>query len=261
MSDGVDYRVEGHVAHVTIDRPEVLNALDGKTTRRLEEVWQQVERSPDVYVVVLTGAGDRGFCVGSDMRVSDADKTGVDYWTEGSGNGFGALTLRTTLDTPIIARINGHALGGGLELALGCDILVASENATLGFTEPRVGRLPLDGGIATLSRRIPFHLAMGMLLTGRRVRAAEALSFGLLNEVVPAEQLDDAVQRWVDDVLACAPLSLRAIKHTARQLAHLSPREAHALRTPQLLAALRSEDGDEGQRAFLEKRAPQWTGR
>jgi enoyl-CoA hydratase/carnithine racemase len=162
---------------------------------------------------------------------------------------------------PVIARVNGHALGGGMEMALGCDIVVASANASFGLPEPRVGRLALDGGIALLTRRIPHVWAMGMLLTGRRIDAAEALRFGLVNEVAPLAELDAAIARWVADILACAPLSVRAIKQMVRAGEKLSAREAQMLRLPALVEALRSSDQDEGVRAFQEKRKPVWQGR
>jgi crotonobetainyl-CoA hydratase len=187
--------------------------------------------------------------------------SGLEYWAAPRPGGFGGIALRDTLDVPVIARVNGHALGGGMEMALGCDIVVAATNATFGLPEPRVGRLALDGGIALLTRRIPHVHAMGMLLTGRRVSAAEALRFGLVNEVVAMGELDDAVARWVADILACAPLSLRAIKQMVRAGQRLSPQEAQMLRLPALVEALQSSDQDEGVRAFREKRAPQWRGR
>jgi crotonobetainyl-CoA hydratase len=143
---------------------------------------------------------------------------------------------------------------------LGCDIVVAAENATFGLPEPRVGRLALDGGIAILPRRIPYVWAMGMLLTGRRIGAAEALRFGLVNEVVPFADLDGAVGRWLADILACAPLSVRAIKQMARAGETLSAKEAQMLRLPALVRALKSSDQEEGVRAFQEKRAAVWRG-
>jgi enoyl-CoA hydratase/carnithine racemase len=148
-----------------------------------------------------------------------------------------------------------------MEMVLGCDIVVASANASFGLPEPRVGRLALDGGIALLTRRIPHVSAMAMLLTGRRVDATEALRLGLVNEVVPLAELDAAVARWVADILACAPLSVRAIKQMVRAGEKLSAREAQMLRLPALVEALRSSDQDEGVRAFQEKRKPVWQGR
>ena len=165
--------------------------------------------------------------------------SGLEYWAAPRPGGFGGIALRDTLDVPVIARVNGHALGGGMEMVLGCDIVVASTNATFGLPEPRVGRLALDGGIALLTRRIPHVQAMGMLLTGRRVGADEALRFGLVNEVVSTEELDDAVARWVADILACAPLSVRAIKQMVRAGAAPVGREAQMLRLPALVEALR----------------------
>lgn len=259
--DEVRFEVVDHVARVTIDRPAVLNAVDKRTHDRLREIWEQVEQDPDVRVVVLTGAGDRAFCVGADMSASAIEKTGLEYWADLDPDGFGGLSLRTTLDVPVIARVNGYAMGGGMEMVLGCDIVVAAESAKFALSEPRVGRLPLDGGIPQLVRRIPHTQAMGMLLTGRRASAAEMQQMGLVNEVVPAEELDAAVDRWVQDVLACAPTSLRAIKQMVQRTAHLTAREARAQRLPALMAALDSEDSREGVRAFQEKRPPVWTGR
>ncbi len=251
--------IADHVARVTIDRPEVLNALDAGAEASLEDIWRRLEADRDVRAVVLTGAGERGFCVGSDMK--NVGRSGLEYWADARSNGFGGIALRTTLDVPVIARVNGHALGGGFEMVLGCDIVIAAQEATFGLPEPRVGRLPLDGGMVLLTRQIPFRSAMGMLLTGRRIGAAQALEWGLVNEVVPRAELDAAVDRWLADILACAPLSLRAIKQTVRRTAQLAAAEAQALRLPALIECLQSADGEEGVRAFQEKRAPVWTGR
>ena len=256
----VQFTVQDHVARVTLDRPDRMNAVDQATEAELMRIWDTIEKDRDVRVVVLTGTGERAFCTGADMK-GGSGSSGLDYWATPRPGGFGGIALRETLDVPVIARVNGHALGGGMEMVLGCDIVVAAENATFGLPEPRVGRLALDGGIALLPRRIPHVLAMGMLLTGRRVGAAEAKSFGLVNDVVAPGALDEAVARWVTDILACAPLSVRAIKQMARAGAHLSARDAQMLRLPALVEALRSTDQDEGVRAFQEKRAPVWTGK
>lgn len=174
--------------------------------------------------------------------------------------GFGGIALRETLNIPVIARVNGFALGGGFEMVLGCDIVVACEEASFGLPEALVGRMPLDGGMTLLQRQIPFRKAMGMMLTGKRIKAVEALSLGLINEVVPRVELDAAVARWVNDILACAPLSLQAIKQVVRNTSTLSAVQAQALRLPALVAALNSSDSQEGVKAFQEKRKPRWTG-
>ena len=145
-------------------------------------------------------------------------------------------------------------------MVLGCDLVVAADSASFGLPEPRVGRLPLDG-MAILPRLIPWASAMGLLLTGRRISAAEALGLGLINQVVPPDRLDAAVDSWVEDIVACAPLSLKAIKRSAHDTAHLSVREARNARLRSLVAALQSRDAEEGVLAFQEKRAPAWTGR
>lgn len=261
MVDEVRLTIENHVATVVIDRQHVLNAVDGATQARLNEIWDQLEQDPDVRAVVITGAGTRAFCVGADMSASAVDKTGLQYWAELDPNGFGGLSLRTTLDVPVIARVNGYALGGGMEMVLGADIVIAAESAKFGLTEPRVGRLALDGGIHQLVRRIPYNQAMGLLLTGRKAGAAEMQSMGLVNEVVPDDELDAAVQRWVGQLLACAPSSVRAVKQMVVRTGHLTAQEARSMRLPALMAALDSEDSAEGVRAFQEKRPPVWPGR
>ncbi|WP_433432496.1 enoyl-CoA hydratase-related protein [Nonomuraea sp. CA-141351] len=256
----VHFEVIDHVARVTIDRPQVLNAVDDKTHRTLCEIWERIEADRDVHVVVVTGAGEKSFCVGADMSADAIDKTGLEYWADLDPNGFGGLSLRTTLDVPVIARVNGYAFGGGMEMVLGCDIVVAAEHAQFGLTEPRVGRIALDGGVTQLVRRLPYNQAMGLLLTGRRARAAELERMGLVNEVAPSSELDAAVDRWVADILACSPSSLRAVKQMVQRTAHLTSQEARAVRLPALMEALDSEDSKEGVLAFQEKRKPVWKG-
>ena len=248
---------EAGLARVTLDRPDRLNAVDAATDAALGEIWDAVERDATVRCVVLTGTG-RAFCAGADLK--EDGPGGLAYWARSGRHGFGGIALAGRLSVPIVGRINGIALGGGFEMALGCDILVAAESASFGLPEPRVGRLPLDA-MVTLPRRLPRALAMGILLTGRRIGAAEALAAGLVNEVVPDAELDRAVDALVEDIFACAPLSLRAIKRSVADTAHLPERAARTACLPSLAAALESEDADEGVAAFREKRAPVWKGR
>lgn len=259
--DEVRYELKGHVAHVTIDRQHVLNAVDQETLRRCNEIWDAIEADASVRAVVITGAGGRAFCTGADMSVSGVGKTGIDYWADLEPNGFAGLSLRRSLDVPVIARVNGYALGGGMELVLGADIVVAADHARFGLPEPRVGRLPLDGGIVELVRRLPHTQAMSMLLTGRRVSAEELQRMGLVNEVVPAAELDDAVGHWVDDILACAPTSLRAIKQIINRTGHMTARDARDARLPALMEALVSPNATEGVEAFQQKREARWSDR
>ncbi|SOE99893.1 Enoyl-CoA hydratase/carnithine racemase [Burkholderia sp. OK233] len=250
--------IDQHVATVTLARPEALNAVDLATEAELQRVWSELERNRDVRVVVLTGEGERAFCVGADLK--NPSVSGLEYWAAPRPGGFGGIALRETLNVPVIARVNGYALGGGFEMVLGCDLVVACDEASFGLPEALVGRMPLDGGMTLLQRQIPYRQAMAMLMTGRRVSAREALDMGLVNEVVPRAELDAAVERWVQALLACAPLSLQAIKQVVKRTSTLSPADAQALRLPALVAALQSEDANEGVRAFQEKRKPVWSG-
>jgi len=254
----VSLTIDQHVARVTLARPAALNAVDLATEAELQRIWTELEQNRDVRVIVLTGEGERAFCVGADLK--NPSTSGLEYWAAPRPGGFGGIALRETLNVPVIARVNGFALGGGFEMVLGCDLVVACEEASFGLPEALVGRMPLDGGMTLLQRQIPYRQAMAMLLTGRRVSAHEARDMGLVNEVVPRAELDAAVERWVEAVLACAPLSLQAIKQVVKRTSTLSASEAQALRLPALVTALQSEDADEGVRAFQEKRKPRWSG-
>ena len=182
---GVRLQCTDGVARVTLDRPGRLNAVDAATDAALDEIWTALEGDPAVRCVVLTGSG-RAFCAGADLKEDGPD--GLAYWAGTGRHGFGGIALGGRLSVPVIARVNGLALGGGFEMALGCDLIVATESASFGLPEPRVGRLPLDA-MVTLPRRLPRALALGLLLTGRRIGAAEALAHGLVNQTAPDETL------------------------------------------------------------------------
>lgn len=254
------YELADGVARVTIDRPDRMNAVDRPTELELDRIWSEIESDPDVRCVVLTGTGEKAFCAGADLK-SASGKSGLEYWAEMNPNGFGGIAMRPTINVPVIARVNGLALGGGMEMVLGCDIVIAADDARFGLPEAKVGRVPLEGGMILLQRLIPEKIAAGIMLTGRMMPAATAASYGLVNAVVPREDLDAEVDSWVKDIVACAPLSVAAIKQTIRQTTHLSVSDGFALKVPELITALNSEDADEGVTAFKEKRAPVWRGK
>ncbi len=252
----IRYETRDHVAHVTINRPEVMNSLHPAANEELDRVWNDFAADDDCWVAILTGAGEKAFSAGNDLK-----------WTAEHGmprvpaSGFGGLTARGDLWKPIIAAVNGFALGGGLEIALACDIIVAAEHATLGLPEPRVGLMAAAGGVHRLPRHIPLKIAMGMMLTGKPISAAEGARLGLVNEVVPKGQLLEAAARWAREIAECSPLSVQATKQAALQ--GLDKPLSEAIRSPyEAVARLwASDDAKEGPLAFAQKRKPAWRGR
>ncbi|WP_033280620.1 enoyl-CoA-hydratase DpgD [Streptomyces sp. NRRL F-525] len=260
----VRYEKKDHVARVTLDRPEVLNAMDLRTHEELAGVWDDVEADDDIRVVVLTGAGDRAFSVGQDLKErSRLDAEGTPRTTFGSRGlpGWPRLTERFALSKPVVARVNGYALGGGFELALACDLVIASHDAVFALPEARLGLIPGAGGAFRLARQLPLKTAMGHLLTGRPIDAATALHFGLVNEVAEEADLDRRVDAWTADLIRSAPLSVRAIKEAVMRSLDQPLPEAFATRYTWEERRMHSRDAVEGPRAFAEKRDPVWSGR
>jgi dehydration protein DpgD len=260
----VMYEKRGHVAYVTLDRPEVLNAMDTRMHVELKSIWDDFELDDALWVGVLTGAGDRAFSVGQDLKeLVERTRSGVNPSSFGSQGGPGSprLTERHALKKPIIARVNGYALGGGFELALACDIVIASEEASFALPEAKLGLIPGAGGVFRLTRQISYKTAMGYLMTGRSMSAARGYELGLVNEVVPKAELDACVEHWVQDILHCAPLSVRALKQVGHVSAHLPLAEAFVARYEAEELRRTSDDCREGPLAFIEKRAPNWTAR
>lgn len=257
---GIRFTKDGPIARVTIDRPQVLNALSRAAHAALSSVWDEIRDDAGVRVAILTGAGSKAFCAGTDLKDPDA-KNGVPYLWDGPRLGAGGLSFRRDLLKPVIGAVNGLALGTGLELALACDLIVAAEHAEFGFPEPRVGYMALDGGIAMLTRQIPYKIAMGMLLTGRRVSARDGLAAGFVNEVSSADGLTAAAERWAADIVACAPLSVEGTKQIALEGRDLPSWAAPRWFPRRVMEAVASEDSAEGTSAFREKRPPRWKGR
>jgi crotonobetainyl-CoA hydratase len=248
---------EGRVFSVTMNRPEVMNALHPPANFELAKVFDEFVADPELWVAIITGAGDRAFSAGNDLKFQASAGAKLEI----PRTGFAGLTSRFDNPKPVIAAVNGVAMGGGFEIALACDLLVAAETATFALPEPRVGLAALAGGIHRLPRQIGQKHAMGMLLTGRRVSAREGFALGFVNEVVPAGELMAAARRWADAILECAPLSVRASKQAALAGLGRPLEEAMAARYEGLASMVRSEDFLEGPRAFAAKRPPKWKGR
>ena len=249
----------GGVRRITLNRPQVLNAITPDMHDELEEAFNQFAAAPDEHVCVVTGEG-RAFCAGTDLKAVVASGGHRAY----PAHGYAGIVQRFDCAKPIIAAVNGLALGGGFELALACDLIVASDEASFGLPEPLVGAVALGGGVHRLARQIGQKQALGMILTSRRVPASEGLRLGFVNEVVPAGELDAAVDRWCAEILAASPMSIRASKEAVyRGLdeASLADALAHQRDYPAYAAWQHSDDAREGPRAFAEKRKPVWQGR
>ena len=260
MSDDfVRFEKRDHVAWVTLNRPEVMNALHPPCHDRLDAIWGEFAADPDLWVAILTGAGERAFCAGNDLKWTAQNQNRMPPMPRG---GFAGLATRFDLVKPVIAAVNGLALGGGFEVVLACDIVVAAEHAQFGLPEPKVGLVAAAGGAQRLPRQIPLKVAMGMMLTGEPITAQRALQLGLVNEVAPRGALLEVAASWADRIADCSPLSVRATKQAALNSLDRPLEDAIAIGNyPAITELLRSEDALEGPRAFAEKRRPQWKGR
>ena len=252
------YEKQGRLAIVTLNRPERMNALHPPAHFELDEIWNDFERDPEVWIGVLTGAGEKAFSAGNDLKYTAEHGMGM---VRSADSGFGGIANRTTCWKPIIAAVNGFALGGGFEMALACDIIIAADHARLGLPEPRVGLMAGAGGVHRLPRMMPHKIAMGYMLTGRHMTAQEAHRWGIVNEVVPLADLMPTVKKWANDILECAPLSVRASKQAALMGLGQPLDIALHLNYSEVVKMRRSEDTVEGPRAFAEKRPPNWQAR
>ncbi|MFC0206109.1 enoyl-CoA hydratase-related protein [Novosphingobium soli] len=253
--------VDGHVMTVTIDRPELRNALHGDAHFELGDVFDRFEADPSLWVAILTGAGDKAFSAGADLRTPfDKDDPRAHRGMPVPSTGFAGLTWRFARRKPVIAAVNGLALGGGFEAALACDVIVAADSASFGLTEPKVGLAALGGGIQRLVQELGPKRAHALLLTARRITAAEAQACGLVAEVVPDADLLACARRWADAITACSPASIIATKAIMQSYydrgMEASNREMFDL--PEVRAMLTGADAREGGKALFEKRAPVW---
>lgn len=258
------FEVKDKVAWITLNRPEAMNSLNPELRWQLSQHMDEVQNNEDIWLAVITGAGDKAFCAGADLKHRARERNASDeqkaHWRK--------LTLETqhiierwVMPKPVIAMVNGYALGGGLEVAMACDIIVAADHAEFGLPEPRRGLIAGSAGVHRLPRQIGLKPAMGFMLTGRHMTAARAYQLGLVNEVVALQDLKSTVDGYVADILRCAPLAVRATKEASMR--GLDYPLAQAFYTPYESESIRqkSEDSQEGPRAFAEKRAPIWQGK
>ena len=248
---------EGRLTIVTLNRPEVMNALHYPAHLELEKVWDAFAADPEQWVAIVTGAGERAFSAGNDLKFQAAGgKRGF------VRSGFAGLTSRFDLDKPVIAAVNGVAMGGGFETALACDLIIAAENARFALPEPRVGLAALAGGVHRLPRTIGLKRAMGMMLTGRHVPAREGYELGFVTAVVPQGQALAEAKKWAAQILECSPMSIRATKQAAmRGLGAADVAQAYRMQYEAVAEMQTSEDYVEGPKAFAEKRKPNWKGK
>jgi crotonobetainyl-CoA hydratase len=258
MPDGINTVKEGAILEVTLDRPKA-NAIDLAASRRLNQIFTSFRDDAELRVAIITGTGSRFFSAGWDLKAATAGEESDSDWGVG---GFAGLNYPRNLDKPIIAAVNGIACGGGFEVVLGTDIIVMEEHAKFALPEINVGVLP-DAGTIKLRRRIPYHVAVEFLLTGRWMDAPEAKHWGLANHVVPTGQAILKAREIAQQLVAGPPLLFPAIKQLLRHTEMVPEHQAFELHDSldAVQRVVRSDDLKEGTRAFSEKRKPRWTGK
>jgi enoyl-CoA hydratase/carnithine racemase len=256
----IDFDRRDRLAVITINRPEAMNALNLQANRELRAAFHAFRDDPELFVAIITGAGERAFCAGADLKeLAELSASGQ---RPAGDLPFGTITKSFECPKPIIAAVNGLAVGGGLELAMACDLVVAAESARFGLREPRVGVIAGSGGIHRLARQVPLKHAMGLMLTARLIDAAEAYRIGFINELVPGPEVLAAAERWAGEILECSPTAVQLTKESVMNGLTYTVDDALALERANVLPRLyASEDFLEGPRAFAEKRRPNWTGR
>ncbi|MDG2003363.1 MAG: enoyl-CoA hydratase-related protein [Novosphingobium sp.] len=246
---------EGHVMTVTLNRPERRNALHADANHELGAIFDEFERNPALRIAILTGTGEKAFCAGADLVTPMREAQSPIPET-----GFAGLVSRFDRRKPIIAAVNGMAVGGGFESALACDIVVAADHASFGLTEPRVGLAALGGGIQRVVEELGPKRAHVLMLTAKRISAQEAAAMGIVAEVVPSGELMATAQRWAETIMECSPASIAATKAVVQSLDGSSVEQSMRgmFDLPEVIGLLSGPDAREGPKAFAEKRKPDW---
>jgi len=247
---------DGRLFVVTINRPDQLNCLHPMANAEMGQAFDAFAADPELWVAIVTGAGEKAFSAGNDLKfAASGQKSPVPM----PASGFGGLTSRYDLFKPVIAAVNGFAMGGGFEIALAADIIIAAETAKFALPEPRVGFAALATGMHRLPRQVPLKKAMGMMLTGRTVSAPEGKEIGFVTEVVPQGRALEEAKKWAGQILECSPMAIRATKETVlKGLDIANFKEAFETKVPGIARLLTSGDHKEGPKAFSEKRKPIW---
>ncbi|RSU61363.1 enoyl-CoA hydratase-related protein [Sphingobium yanoikuyae] len=253
----VELEASGHIAHVRLNRPSVLNAIDSDMERALAEAWTRIDDDPDIRVAVLTGAGDKAFCAGGDMSGSLAGHEGLSYG--GGLTGIGGHLRR--LRKPLICAVHGHVLGLGFELAMCADILLAADNTRFRLPESRAGIIDHCGVVHRAIRQLPYHIAMAMIVTSEPLDAGRALQFGLVNEIFSPSRMAETIEAWTTRLLKCSPLVSQAAKQAAIDGLETSLPEAVSRHYPLIERYRGSLDCKEAADAWRDRRDPQWSGR
>ena len=258
----VELTVENRIATVTLNRPEAMNAVDPEMRALLHETWERIRTDDGIWVTIITGAGDKAFCTGSDLKKTMPLQESFASQSFGPAiPGAGRMIDGLDMDKPLIAAVNGYAMGGGMELALACDIRICSEKAQFALSEVKVGSIPGSGGTQRLPRAVSLSNAMLMLLTGDRIDAGEAHRIGLVSKVVPQPELLGTARNIAERIADNAPLSVRAVKRLVRQGMDLPLAQAIDAERYVFGLLYGSEDRIEGRKAFAEKRKPNYKGR